>query len=114
MTSTIQRIPPAHAVHGARRTGADLRGDLLAEAFRAEAAPPVAIHLRPELRELLRAQAVGPAAPPSPLPLVVDDELPASPGYEIHREPPAGVPPASGLTPAVGRPSGHGSDSGRA
>jgi hypothetical protein len=68
-------------------------GDLLAEAARPDAAEPVAIHVRSALHALICRQsgstgavlsAAGPAGP-TEIRLVVDDELPAAPGYEVHR-----------------------------
>ena len=91
MTATLQSATPAHTVAGASRLRGDLRGDILTEAYRPDAAAPVAIHVRPELADLLRAEPAG-HRPPTPLPLVVDADLPASPGYEVHREPPGAEP----------------------
>ncbi len=91
MTSTIQSAAPAHTRVGVPRLRGNLCGDILAEAYRQGAAAPVAIHVRPELGDLFRAEAAG-HLPPDPLLLVVDADLPASPGYEIHREPPRARP----------------------
>ncbi len=97
MTSTAHPAAPAGARPGDPCARGDLRGDILAEAYRPETAAPVAIHVRPELGHLLHADPSG-VLPPTPLPLVVDDDVPASPGYEIYREPPrAGTGP--GLPP---------------
>ncbi|RFU22067.1 hypothetical protein [Geodermatophilus marinus] len=62
-----------------------LSEELLAEARRPGAAEPVAIHVRPELHCRMKAAAVG---TDPPLPVVVDEEIPAFPGYEIHRAAP--------------------------
>ena len=64
----------------------DVGADILAEALRPDAAPPVAIHVRPEVRARIGAQ-VGDAAVDrlDGVPLVVDDRIPSDPGYEIHR-----------------------------
>jgi hypothetical protein len=99
MTSTVQSAAHAHTRTGASRIRGTLCGDILAEAYRQGMAAPVAIHVRPELDELLRA---GPAvdAQPTSLPMIVDADLPASPGYEIHREPP-GAQPGPGRTDTV-------------
>ncbi|MGY1739587.1 MULTISPECIES: hypothetical protein [unclassified Blastococcus] len=73
----------------------DTRGDILAAALRPGAAQPVAVHVRPEVRARLGA---WPPPPGSGLPegirLVVDDRLPRSPGYEVHRAAPAPAVPA--------------------
>jgi hypothetical protein len=66
----------------------DVSGDILAEALRPDAARPVAVHLRPELHDLMRrldrpAQRTTGAW--NGIRLVVDEQLPPSPGYEIHR-----------------------------
>jgi hypothetical protein len=74
-------------------TTPDIVGDLLAEALRPAAAEPVAIHIRPELHALICRQADAAPAPRSShgdgrlrgVPIVVDDSIPATPGYEIHR-----------------------------
>jgi hypothetical protein len=72
----------------------DVCGDLLAEALRPGTAEPVAIHLRPALHVLIRRQDPSAAAEPvgggaagrlAGIRLVVDDGIPAAPGYEIHR-----------------------------
>ncbi|MGY1710796.1 hypothetical protein ACI8AC_14925 [Geodermatophilus sp. SYSU D00758] len=69
----------------------DVSEQLLAEARRPGAAEPVAIHVRPELHGRMRTAAVG---SDPPLPVVVDDDIPAFPGYEIHRAAPEGAGPA--------------------
>jgi hypothetical protein len=73
-------------------------GDILAEAWRPGTAEPVAVHVRPEVLARLRAHTIidrssgawrdGPRPPAARLPLVVDDRIPAAPGYEIHRASP--------------------------
>jgi hypothetical protein len=70
----------------------DVRADILSEALRPDAGPPVLIHLRPEL--LARICRCGPGAgraaeDPLGIPVVVDGDIPAFPGYEIHRSIPA-------------------------
>jgi hypothetical protein len=56
----------------------DIAGDILAEAVRPDAARPVSVHVRPELHHLVAGRWHG-------IPLVVDDAIPAFPGYEVHR-----------------------------
>ena len=63
----------------------DVAADILAEALRPDAAPPVAIHVRPEIQARIRAQAGDAADRLDGIPLVVDDRIPSDPGYEIHR-----------------------------
>jgi hypothetical protein len=70
----------------------DTRGDILAAAVRPGAAAPAVVHVRPEVyarigpRPLVLAPtAAGWADTPTAIPLVVDDQLPRSPGYEVHR-----------------------------
>lgn len=70
----------------------DVRTDILSEALRPDAGAPVLIHLRPELHA--RICRCGPATggqaeDPLGIPVVVDDDIPAFPGYEIHRSVPA-------------------------
>ena len=69
-------------------------GDLLAEALRPDAARPVAIHVRSALLALISGQrgstgtalvARGAAPGWTEVRVVVDDQLPSVPGYEIHR-----------------------------
>ena len=66
----------------------DVSSDILAEALRPDAAPPVAIHIRPEIRAHLCVQAADRL---NGIPLVVDDRIPSHPGYEIHRAAAPGV-----------------------
>lgn len=85
-------------------TGPDVLDDILSEAWRRGAARPVAIHVRKELLGLL-GDSDRPAVVPRPGPvdrtwvsLIVDDDIPPMPGYEIHRAPPTdgGRPSFSG------------------
>ena len=66
--------------------------DLLAVAWEPGAAPPREVRVRPELLARLLAQpgAVvhGLLGDPAGVPLVVDAELPRSPGFEVRRVPP--------------------------
>ena len=87
MTTTVDPATPAAGEHQERWSTRSLCGDILAEAYRPDAAPPVAVHVRPELCELLLEEPTG-STPPTSLPLVVDDDIPTAPGYEIHRAPP--------------------------
>ena len=75
----------------------DIGGDILVEAMRSDVAEAVAIHVRPELHVLISRQSevAPPRRPPgvasatwAGIRFVVDDQIPASPGYEIHRAPP--------------------------
>ncbi len=83
---------PAHPVHWAPP---DIAGDILAIACRTGAAAPREIRVRPELRDRMLAQmsptdrrlveqhgTIGGAAG---VPLVVDEDLPLFPGFEIVR-----------------------------
>jgi hypothetical protein len=75
----VRRLPPGHwAVP-------DIAGDILAIARRAGAAEPVEIRVRPEVHQDLGGQAGGPADLDG-IPLVVDDQLPSFPGFEVHRD----------------------------
>ena len=83
------------ATRGSHWVPPDILGDILAIAWRAGAAEPVEIRLRPELHERLMQQMPDAAAlgrgsltNVGGIPLVVDEDLPAFPGYEIHRTPP--------------------------
>jgi hypothetical protein len=77
----------------------DAAGDIAHQAWRPGAAAPRSIHVRPELHRRIAVQAREHRATcVSPglgalcgVPLVVDDELPTFPGFEIHRVPPSGV-----------------------
>jgi len=86
----------------ARAHGTRVIEDLQSEAWRPGVAEPIAIHIRPELRARLRAPR-SPSWCPAPrdrdpvgrsvgVPLVVDDRIPAAPGYEIHRAAPEDAP----------------------
>jgi hypothetical protein len=87
---------PAHPGHWARP---DVAGDLVAVAFTTGPAPPREIHVRPELYERVVAELASAGAEPGVLgpapgvPLVVDPELPVSPGFEVVRARPGGVVP---------------------
>lgn len=69
----------------------DIPRDILAAAWSPDLPPPTAIHVRPELHARMLAAVPSPrtggeSAPSGPdVPLVVDDRIPVSPGYEIHR-----------------------------
>ncbi|MCV2489608.1 hypothetical protein OF117_09540 [Geodermatophilus sp. YIM 151500] len=73
-------------------TTPDVVGDILREAWRPDVPAPVSLHVRPEVHARMLAQGsprtdeVG-----ADVPVVVDDEIPAQPGYEIHRAPPPGA-----------------------
>jgi hypothetical protein len=80
----------------------DIRGDILAAALRTDAAEPVAVHVRPEVQarmgpgplalEPTAGNPSGAVGLPASIPVVVDDRLPRTPGYEVHRV----APPAPG------------------
>jgi len=70
----------------------DMLGDILAIAREAGAASPVEIHMRLQVHDRLakRAPDATGAAPGTlsdlgGIPVVVDEGIPAFPGYEIHR-----------------------------
>jgi hypothetical protein len=73
----------------------DIAGDLAAIAFTPGAAPPRELRIRPELHERLLAQLSpdaraevarsGTFGAPVGIPLVVDPDLPACPGFEVVR-----------------------------
>jgi hypothetical protein len=72
----------------------DIRGDVLAVARQAGTAEPVEIRVRPEMYARIVQQARDEAVADrdvltvlGDIPLVVDADLPAFPGYEIHRAP---------------------------
>ena len=70
----------------------DVRTDILSEALRPDAGTPVLIHLRPELHARIcrcGPDATGRSEDPLGIPVVVDDDIPAFPGYEIHRSVPS-------------------------
>jgi hypothetical protein len=88
MTTTIRPASAGRApAPGAAVTGGDMLGDILTEAYRPGAAPPVAVHVRRELGDVL-VHRLPPGVSRPPFPFVIDDELPAAPGYEIHRSAP--------------------------
>jgi hypothetical protein len=80
----------------------DVSADILAEAWREGTATPAVIHVRPELHarlgspsEFLRPGHPSPiSSTPSGtgVPLVVDEEIPLAPGFEVHRVPPDPTP----------------------
>ena len=82
----------AHPTHWAPP---DAAGDILALAWRPDAAPPREIRVRPELRDRMLAQMNpadralaeerGTIGRPPGVPLVVDGSLPLFPGFEIVR-----------------------------
>jgi hypothetical protein len=82
----------------------DIVRDILAEARRPDAAEAVAVHVRPEIHALIRRQVQDEGDERIGIRLVVDDTIPASPGYEVHRA----------VAPSRGRPSGHRRSDGRA
>ncbi|MGY1619707.1 hypothetical protein ACI797_23445 [Geodermatophilus sp. SYSU D00691] len=63
----------------------DVLDDILAIARRPGVAEPVEIRIRPEVRDLLVSQGRDGPVELDGIRLVVDEELPAYPGYEIHR-----------------------------
>jgi hypothetical protein len=74
----------------------DVAADLLAVAWAPGVAPPREVRVRPELHARLLAE-LGPAVAghgllgdPAGVPLVVDPELPACPGFEVRRVLPGG------------------------
>ncbi|WP_147331959.1 hypothetical protein [Geodermatophilus marinus] len=103
---------PREPVDGAPRGGAapppgrrdhwsapDPLADILAFAWQPGAAPPREIRIRPETLDRLlarlspsdraRLEQQGVVGGPAGVPLVVDGTLPASPGFEVVRVPPA-------------------------
>lgn len=83
------RSPPAgpdRRVRPAHWAAPDIAGDILAIARRAGAAEPVEIRLRPDVYRDLQLQRPGdPLTDLDGIPLVVDEDLPPFPGYEVHR-----------------------------
>jgi hypothetical protein len=68
----------------------DMSADILREARRPDAAEPVSVHVRPEVhavicQELGADPATGTVPAWNGIRLVVDDSIPAVPGFEIHR-----------------------------
>ncbi len=89
MATATLIAPPTTGTRGRCR----LADDLLAVAWEPGAAPPREIRVRPELLDRLAAQlgpgvAGGLLGDPAGVPLVVDAELPRSPGFEVRRVPP--------------------------
>ncbi len=88
-TSTL----PTGLLHPAAPARTRTGDDVLAVAWEPGAAPPREIRVRPELLDRLAAQ-FGPAVAggllgdPAGVPLVVDPQLPRSPGFEVRRVPP--------------------------
>lgn len=74
---------------------ADVRGDILAAALRSDAAAPLVVHVRPEVHARMGSGPLSadPTGQGTCIPVVVDDELPRAPGYEVHRVPPASSSP---------------------
>jgi hypothetical protein len=77
----------------------DIWGDILSAAWRPDVVEPVAIHIRPELhaqllqhREVsaLPGRAGGLLERSARVPVVIDEEIPSFPGFEIHRARPTG------------------------
>lgn len=67
----------------------DVERDILEEAWRPGVAAPVAVHVRPEVHARLR-QADRPGSGErlgsvAGIPLVLDEEIPSAPGFEVHR-----------------------------
>jgi hypothetical protein len=109
MTTTASAGPrsgrsnrPFGALHQAAGTGrqtsvhepgrpspADMPGDILAETWRPGSAEPVAIHVRPELYARLSGPGRSALLSVGRPAVVIDDQIPTTPGYEIHRKPPA-------------------------
>lgn len=91
----------------------DVIGDILSEAMRPDAAEPVAVHVRPGLYALICRQcgtdkagaARCTAGPWDGIRLVVDDDMPAIPGYEIHRAAPRDRGPVSDHRPWSSTPT---------
>jgi hypothetical protein len=96
-------VPPdarrAPAPNAAPVGAGDVSADILREAWRPGTAEPVVVHVRPELGARLvesgRARnrgcaATGSRRPCRPIPVLVDDQIPAAPGFEVHRAPPPG------------------------
>ncbi len=87
-------LPVQHTPAVASRPRADVAGDVLAVAWAPGAAPPREVRVRPELFARLRLQpgaaAHGLLGDPAGVPLVVDPQLPRSPGFEVRRVPPGG------------------------
>lgn len=69
----------------------DIPRDILDAAWSPELPPPTSIHVRPELHARMTSAVPAPRAEDEPVrpeldvPLVVDDQIPLFPGYEIHR-----------------------------
>jgi hypothetical protein len=61
----------------------DVTGDILAVARQPGLPEPTEIHVRPELAPLLEPRA---SVEGLPVRVVVDDEIPSFPGFEVHRD----------------------------
>jgi hypothetical protein len=103
----------------------DIRGDILAAAMRPDAAEPATIHVRPEVHARICPRRSSPDATdgsgpdtsglPAGIRLVVDDRLPRTPGYEIHRvAPPEPGHPCPAIRPAADAPAPAGPRAGDA
>ena len=72
----------------------DIEADILAEARRSGVGEPVMIHIRPAVYARLLADSPSALAPEHRTPgaarihIVVDEGIPAAPGYEIYRAAP--------------------------
>lgn len=77
-------------------SSADIEADILSEACRPGVGEPVAIHVRPAVYARMRDGTPSALAQErrsgkaTCLPFVIDDRIPSSPGYEIHRAVPTG------------------------
>ncbi|MGY1690998.1 hypothetical protein [Geodermatophilus sp. SYSU D01105] len=73
----------------------DIAGDIVAFAVSTGAAPPREIRIRPELYQRMLAQMTGDdraavvgtgrLGPPPGVPVLIDGDLPLSPGFEVVR-----------------------------
>ena len=85
MATATLTAPPTTGPRGRCR----LADDLLAVAWEPGAAPPREVRVRPELAaRLVPAVAGGLLGDPAGVPVVVDPQLPLSPGFEVRRVPP--------------------------
>lgn len=75
----------------------DTWGDILAAAWQPDAPAPVAIHVSPVLHARLVPERDLPEVPGAAaraldrqagVPVVLDEEVPEFPGFEVHRAPP--------------------------
>jgi hypothetical protein len=87
MATATLTAPPVTATP--TRGRCRLADDLLAVAWEPGAAPPREVRVRPELAaRLVPAVAGGLLGDPAGVPVVVDPQLPRSPGFEVRRVPP--------------------------